>query len=310
MDFVSTGTHIVLTTECVEQLSKGQDFTCSGQTIFAETGEEIHYACVMDGHGSDSCINFIRALPKTKIDELMGLTCPIRALQALIDKENAVRPRESSGATMCLARRFSDHIECLNCGDSQLVVFKNDKIEFISEEHNSNNEKERTRLSRTFDFLRFEESANIKMVAENKMTKADGHYAAFSNSTRLATTQALGHNGITGIRPDQKIIQYGSSDEIRVLIGSDGLFDMIIKKEDGSYLEHDIMAMHSMPCELIVKRAVDRWLQEWHGDFNGITQTYHYTKQDCDDVCAIVMDIIPMQAVNPGAACAIATPPS
>jgi serine/threonine protein phosphatase PrpC len=294
MDFVSTGTHIVLTTECAEQLSKGQDFTCSGETVFSETGEQIHYACVMDGHGSNSCINFIRSLSKTKFDELMGTTCPIRALQDLIQKECVIQTRESSGATMCLARRFSDHIECLNSGDSQLVVFKNDAIEFISEEHNSNNEKERARISRVFDFVRFQESTNIKMVAVNKMSKLDGHYAVFRNSTLLATTQALGHNNMTGIVPDRTVIQYGPSDEIRVLIGSDGLFDMIIKKEDGSYLEHDIMAMHSMPCEVIVKRAVDRWLQEWHYEFEGSTQTYRYKKEECDDVCAIVMDIIPL----------------
>jgi serine/threonine protein phosphatase PrpC len=295
MDFVSTGTHIVLTTECIEQMSKGQDFTCSGKTVFSETGEQIHYACVMDGHGSNSCINFIRSLPKTKLDELMGTTCPIRELQALIDKESALHIRESSGATMCLVRRFSNHIECLNSGDSQLVVFKNDIIEFISEEHNSNNEKERARISRLFDFIRFEDALGIKMVASNKMISVKTQYAVFSNSTKLATTQALGHHGITGISPDRTVVEYGPSDEIRALIGSDGLFDMIIKKEDGSYLEYDIMSMHSMPCEVIVKRGKDRWLQEWHGEFEGSTQTYRYKKEECDDVCAVVMDIIPMQ---------------
>jgi serine/threonine protein phosphatase PrpC len=295
MEFVSNKSHTITLAECAEQMSKGQDFTCSGQTIFAETGESIRYIGVMDGHGSDSCINFIRRLSETKIREIMGEKCPITALQDLIGKENAVGYYESSGATMCLARVFSDHVECLNSGDSQAVVFKNGKMEFITEEHNTTNENERTRLSDESRINGYLISQNIRMVAENKLEQFPSDYATFKNGITLATTQALGHRNVTGIRPDRTVIEYGSSDTIRVIVGSDGLFDMIIKCDDGSYLENDIMEMNSMSCELIVKRAVDRWLQEWEAVVNGETTKFKFARVDCDDVCVVIMDIIPIE---------------
>jgi len=278
-------------------MSKGQDFACSGETVFLETGESIRYIGVMDGHGSDSCINFIRRLPDTKIQEIMGNKCPITALQHLIGKENVVGFSESSGATMCLARVFSDHVECLNSGDSQAVVFKNGKVEFISEEHNTSNKKERSRLADEFRISGYLISRNIRMVAENKLEPLPSEYAEFKNGITLATTQALGHRNTTGIRPDRTVIEYGQSDTIRVVVGSDGLFDMIIKGDDGSYLEDDLMEMHSMSCELIMKRAVDRWLHEWEVTLSGVTSKFTYTRIECDDVGVAVMDIIPMESV-------------
>jgi serine/threonine protein phosphatase PrpC len=73
----------------------------------------------------------------------------------------------------------------------------------------------------------------------------------------LVPTQSLGHRGITGLEPSVHIIDIQSNDEITVIIGSDGLWDMICE-EDTQFLSTCSSA------EELCKFAEDRWKQEWN----------------------------------------------
>lgn len=284
-------------TEHVEQMSSGQDHTWSGTTIDSITGEEIDYLIIFDGHGSNSCINFIRSIPKEKRDEIAGAFCPNTSLYKYIMNKNVVSIYESSGSTMCMVRRYQDRIECINTGDSQLVVFKNGKIEFISVEHNCSNAAEKLRLLEEHRCSVFSPTHNIKMVSKDKLVGTKSEYANFAIGGQLATTQALGHNGKTGIRPDKTVIPYNESDDLRIVVGSDGLFDMMIKNEDDTLCQEDVLSIINMPGELILKRAVDRWLQTWQMSPLNKTEIVSgtYSRKECDDVCVGVMDIIPLR---------------
>jgi Protein phosphatase 2C len=284
-------------TEHVEQMSSGQDHIWSGKTLDVITGEQVDYLIIFDGHGTNSCINFIRSIPKVKRDDIAGAFCPITTLFKYIIDQKVVRETESSGSTMCMVRRYEDRIECINSGDSQLVVFKNGKIEFISVEHNCANVAEKQRLAEERRCFNYYPTNNIKMISKDKLVGTMSEYANFTIGGQLATTQALGHNGKTGIFPDKTVIPYNETDDLRVIIGSDGLFDMIIKNEDETLCQEDVLSIINMPGELILKRAVDRWLQPWQMSPLNNTEFVPgtYSRSDCDDVCVGIMDIIPLR---------------
>ena len=278
----------IIITEHIQQLCKGQDYTISGEIIYEN--QKIKYAVVFDGHGSDSVINFIRQMTKEKMDEIMTTKCPGTTLYNYINASYICKPTESSGSTMCLARIFTNHIEIINVGDSRAVIFKNNKIEFISEEHNYDNNSEYYRIKKEPKFKFFENSSNIKMIAHNILQSTVKKFVMFNNGTGLALTQSLGHCGKTGIKPTYTKILYSNEDSIRIILGSDGFFDMIIKNHHSNdFINSDLLEIIDLPGQIIINRAVNRWLQKWN--IENDTNTIKFEKEECDDVSIIVIDI-------------------
>jgi serine/threonine protein phosphatase PrpC len=284
----------IIITEHVKQLCKGQDYTISGE--INKNGIYIKYAAVFDGHGSDTVINFIRNIPKEKMDEIISTDHPVKILFDYINNYNLCRYNESSGSTICLVKIYPTLIEIINAGDSQAVVYKNNNIEFITNPHNCTNINEISRISIQKKFLEFKDTNNIKMVSNNVLYNIRSLYAVFNDNTALAVTQALGHNGKTGIKPDIYTINYNNNDTLRILVGTDGFFDMIIKEtnNDNIVLE-DLYEIADLPGQVILNRTINRWLQEWkvcpYLD-KSIIETQTFNESECDDISIIIIDII------------------
>jgi len=286
--------HSVVISEHVEQMYKKQDETYSGFCANEDTGEEFYWGMITDGHGGDNVIKCLRNL-KPHMNNFVSSNKPVEKLSKYIIDNIGFNAGNRSGATMCLTKCYSDHIECINCGDSQVVVFKNGEIAHISEEHTPTNMKERSRLAaKKVSYLK---SASMKITSLTKMIGVNCEYVNFPNGTSLATTQALGHNGITGIAPDIVTIPFEPSDVIKVVIGSDGLFDMIIKDENDRLVMEDIKLLGGMSGEDILEQTVKRWLQLWNiytpekPDQLAGTQTF--TRDMCDDVSVVVINMKP-----------------
>lgn len=290
--------------EHVEQMSKGQDYTVSGQIVI--DGQPVKYAVVFDGHGTDNVIRFIRNIKSYKMDEIMATDDPATNLFHYI---NYATPKlcirgECSGSTMCLARIFPTHVEIINVGDSQAVVFKNGQIEFISETHEYGNAKEKERLENTGRIYYVLDSKSMKIVSETEMQVVKSFYIVHKNDgVQLALSQALGHDGKTGVCPDRMVIPYEETDDIRILLGSDGLFDMVFReKEEDKFVTQDLLALIDMPGEAILKRTIDRWLQEWemYYSFEDPTASMSgkYEKKHCDDVAIVKITIKPESVFN------------
>ena len=283
----------VLITEHIQQMGKGQDHCIHGSTVY--NGIYIKYAAVFDGHGSSDVINFIRNISTDKMEKIMATECPITTMFHYVN-ECIKLSDKSSGSTMCVARIFSKHIEIINSGDSQAIVYKNDKIEFISDSHDALNDTDLERVKKMQHFDHLNHADNIKMIDEHTLCVRDAFYIVYDNNTCLICSQCLGHNGITGIKPDKTIINYTEEDNIRVLLGSDGLFDMIIKEKfNDGYLEQDLLDIIDLPGGVILNRAIKRWMQPWSVcDLNNISEKefHQFEKQDCDDVCLVIIDIL------------------
>jgi serine/threonine protein phosphatase PrpC len=283
-------THNVEIDMGLAQLCKGQDQTYSGVFTDEETQEEGKWAMVTDGHGTDTCIRFLRYIDQIKLNKIMGSQTPVETIAKYINQNAKIGKYESSGATMCLVKIYKDRIVCINCGDSQLSVYKNDEHVFLSKEHDSFNLNEIKRIYRSFPGVRITKSKNIKIVSETKMIGIDGEYIDFPSGTRLMMSQALGHNGNTGYEPDYQTIPYNEGDKIKIIIGSDGFWDMILKESD------EIQKIAAMACKDLLDFTVKRWLQDWDmytDSKNDEYNTCRFVSHQCDDVGIVTVDIIP-----------------
>lgn len=285
-------THVVHISQGTEQMCNGQDYTCSG-TALTELFDEFHWACVFDGHGSNKCIDFIRSIQKDDLDAIMRSPNPVMAMVDKVHHMAHIQNYESSGSTMCAARVFSDRIEIINCGDSQAAVYKNGETIFLSEEHNGYNQAECDRIKELDPNIYFTDSRNIKVVSDTHIHTVPSKYVNFTNGSRLALTQALGHCERTGYQPSLTTIPIEPGQTYKVVIGSDGLWDMIMRDN-----EEDMNRLTTMSGEDIVKFVVERWLQHWEMCLSEtpdvVAFSGKYRRQDCDDVCAISIDIQPL----------------
>jgi len=271
------------------QLCKGQDQTYSGIFIDEETGEQGKWAMITDGHGSNTCISFLRYIDQIQLNKMIGTKTPVENMAKYINQHAKIGKYESSGATMCLVKIYKDRIVSINCGDSQISVYKNNEHVFLSKPHDTFNLDEIKRIYRSFPGVRITKTKNIKIVSEKKMIGIDGEYIDFPSGTRLMMSQSLGHNGNTGYAPDHNTIYYNPGDKMKIIIGSDGFWDMILK-------DSEIQKISSMDCKDLLDFAVKRWLQDWDMYNNDNTDEYttcRFVSDQCDDVGVVTVDIIP-----------------
>jgi hypothetical protein len=103
---------------------------------------------------------------------------------------------------------------------------------FLSKEHNSFNLNELKRLEACYPGVKIDKTTNIKIISETKMIGIVGEYIDFPSGTRLMASQALGHNGNTGYAPDYETIYYDKNDSLKIIIASDGFWDMVLKDNE------------------------------------------------------------------------------
>jgi serine/threonine protein phosphatase PrpC len=283
--------HLLVVASSMNQLCKGQDYTYVDE-ITDVNGEDYTVCIVFDGHGDNRVIEFIRGIPNKKMNKLVSTANPVESLSKYINGNLLYNKNLSSGSTMCLAKIYPNRIECINCGDSQIAVFKNGSLEYMNQEHNFKNEKERERLK---DKASFTPSNNIKIVNPNTLVNVYSEYAVWDteeDEVKLACTQSLGHNGITGFEPEVNVIPIIPGDNYKIIIGSDGLWDMIILED-----EDELRDLYKKNIQDIMTQTTNRWLQEWNMQdlLNNDTNVFkgRFTTKQCDDIAIIVADIVP-----------------
>jgi serine/threonine protein phosphatase PrpC len=266
-------------TTAVEENYKGQDQPFHGKT---QSGK-IYFG-IWDGHGSNSVIHALREIMGNgKLDEFMDQKSPVQSITDYLLEGRVCRTYESSGATMNFCIFDGNTLSCTNCGDSRTFVFRNGECVFISEDHNSRNEKERRRLEGK---VKYSPSQNLRMISEKELIAIPAEYIHFSSGNQLAISQSVGHNNITGIDPTIVSIAVESTDEIVVLCVSDGVVDMLWKDDNDDVIEDDLQMLYSLSADDLKNKIMSRWLQPW--DMTNLDGEYakgiSYDKSDCDDV--------------------------
>jgi serine/threonine protein phosphatase PrpC len=219
---------------CVKGLLKDQDVAFCGSGC-NEEGEKFNWGVVLDGHGTHLFINLMR---EQNWQLIMTSNNPWKTLNKILEQIQYTYGF-CSGSTLLMLRSFSEstnrRIETITVGDSELVVFKNGKQIYKNTPHNMNNpsEVERLQMLPSNIFMKFKPSRHyIPQIACNTFLQAKrGGYFHFAN-TEIAMSQAIGQNNITGYAPEFNVIPFTEEDHMRVVMGSDGLFEMLLLKEN------------------------------------------------------------------------------
>jgi serine/threonine protein phosphatase PrpC len=193
----------------------------------------------------------------------------------------------NSGSTLSFAKIYRNlktkkikiKIEWL--GDSPILVFINNELIFESQLHNATNETEIQRLKNKGVFVNIKEvSYGFEVLSEDRIISKDSKYILFKNKDLLAMSRSLGHDRITGVETQKHIIECNTDDEVKVIIFSDGVGDML-------NMGLDLDKLKKYSAEEIVELAEKRWKQEWFYGKEGNIKEY-FEKNDYDDCCCAI----------------------
>ena len=246
------------------QIDKKQDLVLSGEGKRVDTDEPFHWILVCDGHGTNVVIDCLR----NKIDWLNVVQQPEPGnyIEGALNAELPDVDTYNTGSTFSLARMYKDRVEEITIGDSQIALFLDGEFHHISVEHNTKNEAEMERVR-----PRLQKSKNIELqtigvpCGISTATNVVLSCCLFVNTpakngwipriTRLAPTQALGHNGVTGIHPTVTVTPVSENTAVRVVVASDGFWDV--------HMPEDLAHIGTLSADELAEQAETRWKQQW-----------------------------------------------
>ena len=280
---------------CVRGLSKNQDVVRTGKK-----GEEYFWIVCCDGHGNNSFVDILKALDWQEIMEHPN------SYYYLQSKLSTCRYTINSGSTLCMVKIFEDKIECISIGDSRVFIYKNEEMEYTNTPHLYSNEAEHRRLgsSTTVKISNVRYEMFPAITSETSMKQKQLSYVTFlqkntnntNNSVVLAMTQSIGHYNITGFAPEFKTITYDSHmDHVRVIVGTDGFFDMCLVENTGTSAEeeagreNDKKDLLQLTAEELADKAEKRWRQQWKYYYGGsrfpnLFEETAFDKSSIDDI--------------------------
>lgn len=283
------------------QLCSRQDHVAHG--YYSSTPENhTYWLAVFDGHGKDQVPNQIR---NANLQEIMKGPTPWLDLQTIIqaDKVNT-HIKNCSGSTMIYAKVniAPTHIDLVinNIGDSTGVVFLNDEPIFVTTPQDYENGAEMARIIKENrvdvknPFLL--KGQNFDLISPTTLRSVEGKYVVFNGPhgrPELSMTQCLGHNGITGLKPDTTVFRFNRTDKIRVCLCSDGVSDVM--PVNGLVSSSTFPFMTS--TTKLLDEAERRWKQEWKVQSgSNWTNTYStsFPTNGYDDCCCAMISIQPI----------------
>lgn len=251
---------IIRIMECVTNKEINDYIIATGNDQdFVETGfvkktakETFHYIVLADGHGKNNVIDKIKALKWPKI------LCNFEKDNIFKHLELNDNNTPKSGSTLSIVKIYSDRIECFWVGDSTIKIFKNNEEFFVSKSHNQDNVEEFERIKKSDFYIGFTKAHKHEVIDENNITMIEdgGRYFQFERNNiieKINMTNSLGHNNVTGKFIQNKTILINNDDKYEVIVGSDGLWDMVISKDK----------INDMNSESLCKMAYGRWTQVW-----------------------------------------------
>ena len=289
------------------QAGKGQDFGVYGTGFDEGTGIRFEYGIVADGHGDDRYINGVRS---TTVAEFSGLIATPKPMESVIAHLNSKCPRShNSGCTFVLVKIYNSNdmrkVEVYSIGDSRCAIYVDGIQAYITTPHNLKNPSELERLSIRANVRRERCKDPIPEIAgARKVVGRRSEYIIFEDSTRLAVSQSLGHNGITGINVEKYVHEYRANQKVKVVAGSDGFWDMhYISQEPNEDSMRDHADIIRMSAADLVEKTIGRWKQDWDYYWNSAKPEVMFTTQfppdNYDDVTVFtwVTDPSPLKAI-------------
>ena len=143
-------------------------------------------------------------------------------------------------------------------GDSPIFVFVNGEKVFEAVTHHASNERD-VDLMKVKGFITDVEKADtgFEVIGADMIVSRPGNYAIVkADGTQLACTRSLGHNGHMCIEADTATIEAKMTDEVKVIVMSDGVGDML-------HMQTDMEKLKTYSAQELVDLAETRWKQTW-----------------------------------------------
>lgn len=183
-----------------------------------------------DGHGGTKAADYVEEHLHENFSEAQGETISERLKLAFLktDKDFLDENRCSgdlSGTTAVVAVSFGDKLWIANAGDSRAILVRGGEIEFTTKDHKPDVKEERERIEKAGSYVYTCSSCEPPASCKHS-ARVDGN---------LAVSRAIGDalfkikNDSVIADPDVKEIEL--EDDDFVVLGCDGLFDVMTDKE-------------------------------------------------------------------------------
>ena len=204
--------------------------------------EFFYFFGIYDGHGGKGCSsylkenlhNFIQEFSVKGIKEAIYKSEDEFLTKKAVDKKNKII--DTSGSCGIIAMIKNNSLIISNIGDSRIVLFKNGKIFFVTEDHKPSSEKEKERIKNAGGQIY--QSPSIIPIYQNGK-KVDLPWRVLPG--RLSVSRTFGdleaksekYGGKKGvIVPMPDIYEFELNEEFDfMVIGCDGIFD-VLNNED------------------------------------------------------------------------------
>lgn len=233
---------------------KDQDFIKIGKYL-----NNYYWIICCDGHGDDTFINLLKSLDW---DNIMGKENSYEYLMNILD--NSVNLyNNNSGSTLAMVKIFPNKIYTLTIGDSRILIFKNKELFYKSCPHNLQNNIEKERFKHDASYKKIVKKPFPGVISEIEQEIHYIKYITFNPDVTLNMTQSIGHKGVTGYYPEHCYFLYNNTDKIKILVGSDGFFDMTVLDENIPEHIKDNNDLLLMTIDELINKIQKRWDQEW-----------------------------------------------
>ena len=272
-------TMIVNTEKITAGCSKiiGQDFIMKGICFPNSFSNDYDYKldqpftwllCV-DGNGKNDVIDYLRKISWTDFVRRNHKNLIYEINEDLLDNSiNTFR----SGATLTFIKIYKNDIIISWVGDSCARIYKNNKLFSFTKPHTYDNPSEKSRI----DSIPMDNYCALggkpTTKPDNTLSVIDDETITMKENTKvlvpqtgcyLAMTRFIGYGNAHPLMKysESLTIKYDSKDNIKIIVGSDGLWDMI-----NSNIEdiNDNKKLVSMNASDIMDMVMARWNKQWN----------------------------------------------
>ena len=261
--------------------------------IINKEKNDFYFFAVYDGHGGKGCSIYLKENLHNNIKEFskQGIKEAIEITEEKFKVEQALNEKgeisDFSGSCGIMAMIQNNKIIIANVGDSRLVLFKNGKVFFSTEDHKPNTETEKKRIKnaggeiyQTFTYFPLRQNGR-EIEAPWRVLPGRLSVSRTFGDVEAKDPKFGGIGGVVMALPD--ITEFDLDDEFNfMVIGCDGIFDVLSNEE---ILECVKIVLKEKKVEEINEDNI----HDLCGDFAGMIVKGAIAKDSSDNVSCIVV---------------------
>ena len=261
--------------------------------IINKEKNDFYFFAVYDGHGGKGCSIYLKENLHNNIKEFskQGIKEAIEITEEKFKVEQALNEKgeisDSSGSCGIMAMIQNNKIIIANVGDSRLVLFKNGKVFFATEDHKPNTETEKKRIKnaggeiyQTFTYFPLRQNGR-EIEAPWRVLPGRLSVSRTFGDVEAKDPKFGGMGDVVMALPD--ITEFDLDDEFNfMVIGCDGIFDVLSNEE---ILECVKIVLKEKKVEEINEDNI----HDLCGDFAGMIVKGAIAKDSSDNVSCIVV---------------------